>query len=369
MGNTIANVLVGTATLGIRQPNDAIAEWSDVNPYTGTYSVKLTKTGSGNAGSTHLEIIPPTSVTLGTFNTGVGGAASYDFWYCDGVAAVVGNFLQIELRFDDPNSDGHVDITAVPFQGDTADGIWTAYDLNTDPAVGYYGANEVGTRMDDWTLATATITNVRAIIGNLCVGASDDAADDWICTRVRFELWEAEPARFVRVDSVRLQGVLYTIEPGGTAPGMSLSSPFTDVGYTEDGVTIEYTADEADIEVEEETFPVDRVITKETVAITCNMAESSLYNIDKSMAGAVLSGSILTLGNGVNKTMNLKIKGKTPGTTAVPAGFIREILIPLATATGAVGMSYKKGEKTMVPVTFQALKGDSPAVTIVDNAA
>ena len=83
------------------------------------------------------------------------------------------------------------------------------------------------------------------------------------------------------------------------------------------------------------------------------MAESSLFNIDKAMAGAVLSGTVLTLGGGVNKTSNLKIAGFNPG------GFTREILIPKATATGTVGMSYKKGEKTIVPVTFQALKSDS----------
>ena len=127
---------------------------------------------------------------------------------------------------------------------------------------------------------------------------------------------------------------------------------------------MEYTADTADIEVEEETFPVDRVITKETVSITCNMAESSLYNIDKAMAGAVLSGSILTLGNGVMKTMNLRLTGTNP------AGFTRMIHIPLATSTGAVGMPYKKGEKTVVPVTFHALKSaNSEVCTIVDNAA
>ena len=91
------------------------------------------------------------------------------------------------------------------------------------------------------------------------------------------------------------------------------------------------------------------------------MAESSLYNIDKAMAGSVLSGSIISLGGGVNKTMNLKIEGITP------AGFHRAIQVPLATATGAVGMAYKKGPKTVVPVTFQALKGVSPACTIVDN--
>jgi len=154
-------------------------------------------------------------------------------------------------------------------------------------------------------------------------------------------------------------GVLYY----HTTPGTASASVTTEFGYTEDGVVLEYSADIADIDVEEETFSIDRVITKESVAITCNMAESSLYNINKAMAGSVLSGNILTLGDGVNKTMNLKIEGTDPD------GFLLAIQIPKATARGAVGMSYRKGTKTIVPVTFAALKSDSPAMTLVYNAA
>ncbi len=93
------------------------------------------------------------------------------------------------------------------------------------------------------------------------------------------------------------------------------------------------------------------------------MAESSLYNIDKALAGSILSGSIIRLGDGVNKTMNIKLVGTNP------AGYDRTIQIPLATSMGTTAMPYKKGEKTVVPVIFQALKGSSDAVTIVDNAA
>jgi len=188
-----------------------------------------------------------------------------------------------------------------------------------------------------------------------------DTMANWVLKRVRIELWECSPERTMYVDTVKINNADYTIEPGGTAPGMSLNSPFTEVGYTEDGVVLEYTADTSDIEVEEETFPIDRVITKETIAVTCNMAESSLFNINNAMAGAVVAGTVLTLDDGVNKTMNLKIKGTNP------AGENREIFIPLATTMGVVGMSYKKGEKTIVPVTFQALKGASDVCTIVDN--
>lgn len=361
---TIANVLTGVAELGIRQPNDAIAEWDSVNHQAGSYSAKLTKTGTGNAGITCLAVRPP-SITFAQWNTDMDIAGKYTFYYLHQLG-VTGNFTGIGFRFDDPDSDnGHIEISAVPFHNHDGLGIWTLYDFDADapdgtPFVGYYGENEVGTRMDSWAL-TATTKTIKGIIDPLTI---DTNADNWVLTRVFFSLYESSPARYACIDTIVIGGVAYTVEPGGDAPGMSLSSPFTDVGYTEDGVTITYNADEADIDVEEETYSIDRVITKETTEITCNMAESSLFNIDKAMAGAVLSGNIITLGDGVNKKMNLKLAGTNP------AGLGREIFIPLATAAGSVGMPYKKGTKTIVPVTFRALKPTTgPAVRIVDNVA
>lgn len=138
---------------------------------------------------------------------------------------------------------------------------------------------------------------------------------------------------------------------------------WVEVGYTEDGARFEYTADTVDIEVEEETFPVERPIVRESLAVVVNMAESSLFNIDKAIAGSILAGTTITIGGGANKTMGVRLTGTNP------AGFARTITIPLATATGAVGMAYRKGEKTVVPATFQALKGAGDVATIVDAAA
>ena len=94
------------------------------------------------------------------------------------------------------------------------------------------------------------------------------------------------------------------------------------------------------------------------------MAESSLYNIDKAIGGSVLSGSILRIGSGVLKEMSIKLTGITP------AGFARTYYFPRVVATGSVGMSFRKAEKTIVPVTFRALKpAGSDVGTFVDNAA
>ena len=135
---------------------------------------------------------------------------------------------------------------------------------------------------------------------------------------------------------------------------------YIEVGYTEDGVDMEYESKTEDIRVEEVTFPIDRVITEEDVKVTCKMAESSLINIDKAMAGSVLAGSVITVGGGAIKDMSIKIVGTNP------AGFARTIEIPLANATGTVGMNYNKGKKTIVPVTFQALYTAAGSKTITD---
>jgi len=365
MANVVANVLAGVAVLSVRQPNDAIAEWDDAEQQAGTYSVKLYKAGTGNAGSTHVEFTPiNTAIKFSEFCADVdtGAPTDYSYYHKESVTDVL-NWTQFELQFDDPNSDGWVQITAVRQNVAGVVG-WNKETLGQTTLYGCGGNTPDGSSVFEWTAPLENMAGIQAKVQgyfNAAEGGSGTQLLNYLLTRVRIELWE-NSARTVYVDTVVIDGDAHPLEPGSaTTPGLSLGSPFTELGYTEDGVTIEYTADTVDIEVEEETFPINRVIAKETLAITANMAESSLANVNNAMAGAVVVGSVLTLDAGVNKTMNLKIKGTNT------AGFIREIYVPMATTVGAVGMSYKKGEKTVVPITFQALKDISDACTIVDN--
>ncbi len=363
MGNEVANVLVGLATLSIRQPNDALAQWVSDLKYAGSHSVKLSKGGSGNAGSTHLQLTPPAGITVDLFatNAAAGGAEKYSFWHkCQN--GVTGNYAQFEFRFEDPDSEAWLEYTVVAQQNKAGDGQWAELDLSTDtPEGGYGGVGELGESFFEWGTLLA-IGGLAAAIESAKEAVSD--CGDWIMTRVRIEMWEPEPARYMHIDSVTIDGVAYEIEPGAaTAPGLSLSSPYVDVGYTDDGVVFNYTVDLTDIRVEEESVPVGRKIAAETLEIVCNMAESSLDNIDKAIAGSVLSGNILTIGAGVLKEMSIKLTGITP------AGGVRSYEFPRVTATGSVGMTFKRNEKTIVPLTFQALKPSSgPVGTFVDNA-
>lgn len=155
---------------------------------------------------------------------------------------------------------------------------------------------------------------------------------------------------------------IYYNPTAGTAVG---GAGWVELGYTRDGVTMTYTADTADIEVEEETFPIKRVITKETAEVTCNLAENSLVNLNQALAGGVLAGGTITLAAGAIKEIALKIVGTNLGGGGATT---RTVYLPYATATGAVGQSYKKGEDTIVPVTFQAFKNafGADVCTIID---
>jgi len=137
---------------------------------------------------------------------------------------------------------------------------------------------------------------------------------------------------------------------------------YVDVGYTEDGVIFEYTADTADIRVEEKTFPIGRALNAETGRFTCNMAQASLDNLNKAIAGSILAGSVISVGGGTIKEMSAKLVGTNP------AGLARTIEMALCTATGGPSIGFKKGEKSQVAITIEALdNGTDEPIVITDS--
>ena len=360
MANDVDNVLVGVATLAIRQPNDALASWSTEKKQAGTYSVKLEKKGTGNAGSTHLQITPrDAAITFATWATQV-AANGYTYYYFRN--AVAGGFWeQIEFRFEDPDSDAWIEVTVAPAQGVLGSALWTAKDLADDDPIGFGGVNEVGLSFSDWGMTWVPSTVLAEVSGTHAVGT----ADNWLLTRVRFELWEPAVARAMYIDTIVLDGDAYTVEPGDSSmEGAVLSAPYVDVGYTEDGVNFNYSSDVTLVRVHEATFPVGAKLKQEGMEIVCNMAEGSLININNAIAGAVLSGNKLTIGGGVIKEMSIKLTGITPG------GFIRSYEFPRVVATGAVGVKFIKDDKSIIPLTLTVLQPSTGDVgTFVDNTA
>lgn len=370
MGKTIKNVLVGVAVLEVGTP-DSRGEFSTEIVKSGkTYAAKLSKAGpdvGAYYGSTGVEFKPTLAQSALKISHLVALANTWGWWHYYDDRMVVNTYKEMgEYYFEDPNSEAWVAVGTQQLAiGEAGTQAWNVNALSSGDMCGINGWSPGVGAFSDWSLKA-----LSALVSTIQDKATDISnAADWVLKRVRIELYESSPARSVYIDDVYLEGQAYSMEPGqaagaGTPKDLTFTGPFVEVGYTEDGVSVAHTTDTTDIEVEEETYAIANFITKENTEVTCNMAESSLQNLAIAMGGAafVPGQHIITLGAGVQKPISLKITGLTP------AGFVRVIQIPKAVAVGSVGMSYRRAEKTIVPVTFRALKDTGrPAVTIFDN--
>lgn len=156
-----------------------------------------------------------------------------------------------------------------------------------------------------------------------------------------------------------------TIKPDFSGEEGGLAGDVTGF-YTVDGVTMTVRSDVADIKVEENIGTIKRVLTDQDVTVALTFAEGELENLVAAIPGSYISGTTVTLGGGdptgeVLQRFELELVGKNP------AGFNRTITLNEVNPTGEVGIPYKKGEASVIPVTFSALVNDSKVFgTIVD---
>jgi flagellar capping protein FliD len=138
-----------------------------------------------------------------------------------------------------------------------------------------------------------------------------------------------------------------------------------DLGWCEDGVTMTISTDVADIKVEEIIGTLKRVVTDQGITVTLNMAEGTIANLANAIPQSSLNetGDTLTLGGGDYQSGKLVLVGKNP------AGFDRTITLTKVNPTGDVGIPYKKGEISVVPVTFSALVGDDGTFGTIEDAS
>lgn len=124
------------------------------------------------------------------------------------------------------------------------------------------------------------------------------------------------------------------------------------IGYTVDGVVMTVSSEYAEIRVEENEGSIIRRLIDQNVQVTLNMAEGDLTGLSEALPGSSLVGNTLTLGGSDLQEYRLTLKGTTP------AGRDRVIILTAVNPTGEVGIPYKKGEVSVVPVTYSALVDD-----------
>ncbi len=187
--------------------NASTSVWSTAQKKTGSSSVLLTHTTEG-AGSVYVDFVPLATETLATFQADI-TAATNDWtfeWSMASAGAV--NGPQIELYFDDPDSTGFLEVTAVGLQGVTGSGISTFVKetLASGTLAGYGGWGEAGVSGSffNWGPLTA-LSGIEAAVN----GESDvTSASDWVLTRVRVELWESTTLA-AHIDDIEIAGVTY----------------------------------------------------------------------------------------------------------------------------------------------------------------
>jgi len=135
------------------------------------------------------------------------------------------------------------------------------------------------------------------------------------------------------------------------------------LGWTSDGAVLTVSTDIADIVVENLDGPIKRVVTIQGVSVTLNMAEGTLVNLGVAIPkSAIDPAGTLTLGVPDTAAFPYEM-GKVVLIGKGPSAVTRTVTLFKVTPTGEVGIPYKKGEISVVPVTFQALKDGIPANT------
>jgi len=224
-GSTIyaAAPWVTTATLGHDSGGDAAATWSATQKHSGYTSAYLQQVVTDGSPSVYVDITPPTGITFADFEADITGAGDeWSWWnYTEHTGTV--NSAQMELKFTDPAGSDFVDINFMQHNVAATD-AWAKVQLVAATVAFMNYSPDVGDN-------SAALEDFATILTNL-----DDAADDFVLTRVRVELYEAQD-KTAYIDDVTIDGKTYDLEgPAGEVAAGEASSgriyKSTDAGAT-----------------------------------------------------------------------------------------------------------------------------------------
>lgn len=163
-------------------------------------------------------------------------------------------------------------------------------------------------------------------------------------------------------------GELYLASLGTAVPdeddNVLVWTGWTNMGYTDGGIEIEYTPEIADHFVDQETGPVKSTLTSEQFIIRAPLAESTLANLNKAISASSLTteapGSgqtgkdILVVGTGALTEWALGFEANSPESQEDGTQGWRLLLVWRVLSVSAIGQAYRKGEKTLFNAEFRA---------------
>ena len=171
-------------------------------------------------------------------------------------------------------------------------------------------------------------------------------------------------------------GVLYIGDEATAFPADPTATPsgsdWDDIGYSENGWTLDYDKTFEDVMVAEEIDPIFTIKTAQEVRISGELAQVSLANLNEAMGGA--SGNITTsdpsagfstltppsTDSFIEKSLLLRVDA--PYSSLGGTLKKRDIQVPRAVNVGAFSMTHAKApQKVLVAVEYKVLKPGSGA--------
>ena len=174
-------------------------------------------------------------------------------------------------------------------------------------------------------------------------------------------------------------GVLYVGAKGSTFPTEDSTTAtawadndaaWTDVGYSEDGWSLEYDKTFEDIMVAEEIDPIKSVKTAQEIRLTGTLAQASMTGIKEAFGGGTITEDDTTdFASGFDTYTPPSTDDFTEKSlmlvTEGPGGAIRHFHIPRAVNVGAFTMSHQKApQKVLLAVEFKILVPDSASTSV-----
>ena len=356
----------GSTGITFGSADDGTAAWNSTAATVkhGSYSVKLAELATGDAGSTHLQFIPASGITVSDFQEAITDVTpDWSFWHY--LSADTANWVQFELRFEDPDSTGWLEITAVPQQNTLGTAAWLETTLAKATTAGFGGNTPDGTSVFDWSPLTALsviLADVNTAWDSAETGKTVNAYE---LERVRLELWEISPARTCYVDDVTIDGTLYEIEPLkfvnasdteiSTAP--STGSFYLYVACV-DWNTSEFTADTGQVTLEVTdgvgtTVSTNAYTMTESGKDTSHFRTGAISGSDLNLKpGYKLEASIATTSFGSGSTA-ASVVGTTPGYARAEISFDKTY--------------YDVGEDMTITVKDDSANGDATTAENLDT--
>ena len=173
-------------------------------------------------------------------------------------------------------------------------------------------------------------------------------------------------------------GVLYVAAKGTAFPAQDSStatqcaanpSGWTDVGFSEDGWTLEYDKNFEDIMVAEEIDPIKSVKSAQEIRLTGTLAQASLPNIKEAFGGGTITENDTDFASGFDSLVPPATDGFTEKSlllvTEGPSGAIRHLQIPRAINVGAFSMAQQKApQKVLLATEFKLLVPDTASASV-----